>query len=49
MDKPAVKVTNKKFAEDNTKFVSACQRAGIPATARQASKFRAEKGLAYNS
>lgn len=40
---------NAVFAKNNQRFINACQKAGIPATARQASKFRQGKGLAFNS
>lgn len=39
-------MTNAEFAKDKD-FQSACDRAGIPATKRQASKFRSKRGLAY--
>jgi hypothetical protein len=39
--------TNKQFAKDNEKFNELCKKAGIPATARQASKFRNSKGRAF--
>ena len=31
----------------NPVFISACEKAGIPATKRQASKFRRKFGIAY--
>lgn len=42
----APKVTNKKFSE-NKLFQKACTLAGVEPTARQASKFRNGKGLAF--
>ena len=30
------------------KFISACEKAGIPATRRQASKWNMKKGLAFS-
>ena len=39
--------TNKEFAQENKDFRDACQRAGIEATKRQASRFRRKKGKAY--
>ena len=41
--------SNKRFAEVDVAFRRACQRAGIPPTTRQASKYRLEKGSAYLS
>jgi len=38
--------SNAVFAKENRRFQDACQKAGIPATARQASKYRAGKGKA---
>jgi len=40
-------LTNGIFSEEDKQFRDACQKAGIPATARQASKFQNQKGLAY--
>lgn len=40
-------VTNKEFAANDTKFKAACEKASVEATARQASKYRNEKGSAY--
>jgi hypothetical protein len=40
--------TNAEFCKDKT-FAAACERAGIPATIRQASKYRNKKGAAYRS
>lgn len=39
--------SNAVFAKENRQFNEACQKAGIPATARQASKFRSGKGKAF--
>jgi hypothetical protein len=39
--------TNGTFAKEDVKFQNACKAVGIPATARQASKFRAGKGKAF--
>lgn len=41
--------TNAVFAKENRQFQDACKKAEIPATARQASKYRSGKGKAYNS
>jgi len=38
---------NAEFAKANTDFINACEAAGIPATARQAGKFRRKTGVAY--
>jgi hypothetical protein len=40
------KVTNRVFAETDKRFVAACRAAGIPATVRQASKYRRGYGIA---
>ncbi|MEI7826121.1 MAG: hypothetical protein WCI01_12530 [Chlorobiaceae bacterium] len=37
------------FAAHDEGFVAACQKAGIPATARQASKWFRQRGLAYKN
>lgn len=42
-------VTNKMFAGADEVFKKACEKAGIPATVRQASKYRMKKGLAYKN
>lgn len=42
-------VTNKEFAATDRKFRAACEAAGIEPTARQASKYRNNQGLAYQS
>lgn len=39
--------TNKDFAKDIQVFINACSAVNIPPTARQASKWRMKKGLAY--
>jgi hypothetical protein len=39
-------VTNKMLSEDKN-FIGICEKAGVVATKRQASKFRMGKGLAY--
>lgn len=41
------KPTNEAFAVTDQAFKDACEKAGVPATARQASKFRRKRGLAY--
>ena len=40
-------VTNTEFATQNDGFKTACEKAGIPATKRQASKWRRKFGTAY--
>jgi hypothetical protein len=42
-------MTNVKFSENNDIFKVSCSIAGIPATRRQASKFRNNKGLAWKN
>ena len=37
------------FAAHDEGFINACQKAGIPATARQASKWSRQRGLAYQN
>lgn len=37
------------IAEHDEDFRAACERAGIPATARQASKYARKRGLAYQN
>lgn len=39
--------TNTEYATTNMLFQNACEKAGIPTTSRQASKFQRGKGLAY--
>ena len=41
--------TNADYANSQDHFKKACEEAGIPATARQASKFRNKKGQAYEA
>jgi len=43
------KVTNIKFAKENEEFKEACKTAQIPATPRQASKWRSNRGLAWKT
>lgn len=40
---------NQDYANTNEVFRKACELADIPATSRQASKFRNEKGLAHTN
>jgi len=40
-------LTNADFVKQDDKFKAACEKVGIPATIRQASKFRNKQGLAY--
>ena len=47
--KPAVKLTNAKFAQTAKGFNDACNMAGIKPTKRQASKYRRGLGLAYQA
>ena len=42
-------MTNKKFAAQDRTFRAACEAAGIDPTPRQASKYRNNQGLAYQS
>lgn len=39
-------VTNREFAEKNVEFRVACKAAGLPATSRQAAKWRRGEGTA---
>ena len=39
--------SNEKFAKENMEFQSACDKAGVKPTRRQASKWRNKKGLAH--
>ena len=39
--------TNKEFANSDRGFKDACEKANIPATRRQASRWRLKKGLAW--
>ena len=41
------RITNVNFAKSDEHFINACEAAGIPATARQAGKFRRQTGVAY--
>ena len=43
------RITNAEFARTDTQFIGACQIKGIEPTARQASKYRRKKGLAYKA
>ena len=43
------KKTNKDFAKEDNAFQTACTKAGVEPTARQASKYRMQKGKAYNT
>jgi hypothetical protein len=40
-------MTNKEFAEKDIAFKKACEKVGLVATKRQASKWRMNKGKAY--
>jgi hypothetical protein len=40
-------MVNKEFAKVDQAFIAACEKVGIQATKRQASKWRANKGLAF--
>lgn len=40
-------MTNKEFAKTNQQFISACQKAGVEPTKRQAAKWRRKTGIAY--
>jgi hypothetical protein len=40
-------ITNKKFSVEDQTFVDACKSIGLPATKRQASKWRMKKGKAF--
>lgn len=41
-------MTNREFAKKDQPFIKACELAQIPATGRQASKYRRERGKAYD-
>ena len=41
------RITNRDFSRHNKTFLLACEKASIPPTKRQASKFRSRRGLAY--
>lgn len=47
--KKTSRLTNKTFAQTDKRFLNACELANIPATKRQASKFRRNFGLAYDA
>jgi len=40
-------MTNAEFAKEDVKFQNACEAVGIPATSRQASKYKRKFGKAY--
>ena len=40
-------MSNKEFAKTDQAFINACEKVGIPATKRQASKWRSKKGKAH--
>ena len=40
-------MTNREYAKKERSFIKACELAEIPATGRQASKYRRERGKAY--
>ena len=42
-------MVNKEFAQKDQAFINACEKAGIKATKRQASKYRSKKGIAYKN
>jgi hypothetical protein len=46
MEEENTGTTNRKFAEENEQFKAACEKAEIPPTAAQASKWRRGMGLA---
>lgn len=41
-------ISNLQFSKSDTFFQEACNKAEIPVTGRQASKFRNKQGLAYH-
>ena len=41
------RITNRKFAKEDEKFLRACADANVETTVRQASKYRNKKGRAY--
>lgn len=41
------RLTNRKFAKEDEKFLQACIDANVESTVRQASKYRNKKGRAY--
>jgi hypothetical protein len=48
-NKEIKRVVNKEFSEKDEHFKKCCENAEVKATARQASKFRMGKGLAYKN
>jgi len=42
-------MTNKEFSEEDTMFITACEKVHIDPTTRQASKWRNRKGIAYKT
>ena len=42
-------INNLKFSKEDETFKNACESAGIPATKRQASRYRMGKGKAFKS
>ena len=47
--RPSGYVTNTEFATQNDGFKAACEKASVPATKRQASKWRRKFGTAYRN
>lgn len=47
MPRPKGIMTNKKFSKEDELFKTACEIANVEPTKRQASKFRNQKGLAW--
>ena len=47
--RPSGYVTNTEFATQNDGFKAACEKASVPATNRQASKWRRKFGTAYRN
>ena len=43
------RLTNAKFAKEDSVFIKLCETAGVEATPRQASKYRNKYGAAYNA
>lgn len=41
-------ISNSEFAETDQVFKKACELAGVPPSSRQASKYRNNRGLAYD-
>lgn len=48
-DRDAERAEKTKSTQASQVFKDACEKAGIPATKRQAIKFKQKKGLAYKS